>query len=486
MNSNSQPSASDEVGNHGEDSRTSVAASSSAASVHHAGFRGTIGIARCDITPPVKIYSRNWGAARHDVAESIHRPLSLSALTLSDGSDAPPLVLIDADMGWWRTPSLFEAFQQRLLDEFSLQPQHLIFALTHTHAGPPLLRADPALPLSEVNEAWLNSVLEATVSTVHEALKNSDEGILEWHTGRCGLASNRDLVDPTPGSDRMLCGYAPGNAADDTLLVGRITNADGSIRATIVNYACHPTTLAWENTAISPDYIGAMRETIESQTNAPALFLLGACGELAPRHQYVGDPAVADGHGRELGFAALSTLTGMRPSGQNLSFSGAVESGAPLAVWKHERRTVSRELAAVHTEVELPLKDWPSAAELEQQRLACTDRTLAERLLRKRDVRRRLGDGSTYALSLYVWRMGDAVIVGSCCEAYSLLQVELRKRFPDNAIVCMNLMNGTLGYLPPRDLYDVDVYPVWQTPIDRGGLERVIDKLTQEIHDILQ
>jgi hypothetical protein len=67
-----------------------------------------------------------------------------------------------------------------------------------------------------------------------------------------------------------------------------------------------------------------------------------------------------------------------------------------------------------------------------------------------------------------------------------VLQQELRKRFPNNAIVCVNLINGTLGYLPPRELYDCDIYPVWQTPIDRGGLELVIETLTQEIHDILQ
>ncbi|MEQ9066645.1 MAG: hypothetical protein RLO18_07980 [Gimesia chilikensis] len=30
-------------------------------------FRGRIGVATVDITPPVGIYARNWGAAKHDV-----------------------------------------------------------------------------------------------------------------------------------------------------------------------------------------------------------------------------------------------------------------------------------------------------------------------------------------------------------------------------------------------------------------------------------
>src|SRR5215207_316605 len=34
-----------------------------------------VGHARADITPPVGIYHRLWGAARHDRATGVHRPL---------------------------------------------------------------------------------------------------------------------------------------------------------------------------------------------------------------------------------------------------------------------------------------------------------------------------------------------------------------------------------------------------------------------------
>jgi len=49
------------------------------------------------------------------------------------------------------------------------------------------------------------------------------------------------------------------------VLVARITALDGAPAASIVNYACHPTTLAWENTLISPDFPGAMRELVERE-----------------------------------------------------------------------------------------------------------------------------------------------------------------------------------------------------------------------------
>jgi hypothetical protein len=447
----------------------------------HSSFTGRIGIAREDITPPVGIYSRNWGAAKHDTADSIHRPLTLTALAIATTEGDDPVVLVDADLGWWRPLDLFSRFQQRLLEELSLDSSRFIFALSHTHASAPLMEPDPSLAGSELLGPWMEQVYQVTVSAIRTALAKTDEATLDWHTGRCGLAAVRDFPDPDVAADRMICGFNPTAEADDTLLVGRITDPSGKLRATLVNYACHPTTLAWENTSISPDYIGAMRETMEEATGATAFFLQGMSGDVAPRNQYVGDVEVADRHGRQLGFAALATLNDMEPSGTQLRFEGVVESGAPLAAWRHQSVAASSKLRAIEVVADLKIKDWPSADELEQQRLECDDRALEERLRRKRDIRRSLGDGSSSSLAVSAWRIGDAVLVGCAGEAYSGLQRELRNRFPDLTVICMNLINGSVGYLPPADLYEVDVYPVWQTPFDRGSLERVSAAMTSAI-----
>ncbi|MDE0865356.1 MAG: alkaline ceramidase [Rubripirellula sp.] len=450
----------------------------------HCAFRGRIGIAREDITPPVGIYSRNWGAAKHDTAKSIHRPLTLTALTLASSPGGDPLILVDADLGWWGTLELFSRFQERLLKELSFESSRVVFALSHTHASAPLTEPDLSLPGSELLGPWMERVYQATVSAITRALADANEAILDWHKGRCALAAVRDFPDPDPTADRMICGFNPADGADDTLLVGRITDPSGTVRATLVNYACHPTTLAWENTTISPDYIGAMRETMEKATGATAFFLQGMSGDVAPRQQYVGDVEVADRHGRQLGFAALAALNDMEPAGNQLCFDGVVESGAPLAVWRHQPHEISSELRAVEMAADLKLKDWPTADELEQQRLSCDDRALKERLRRKRDIRRSLGDGSSFPLPVHAWRIGDAILIGCAGEAYSQLQQNLRSRFPDLAVICMNVINGWGGYLPPADLYDVDVYPVWQTPFDRGCLERITDTMTRAIKEL--
>src|SRR5262249_37379339 len=82
-------------------------------------------------------------------------------------------------------------------------------------------------------------------------------------------------------------------------------------------------------------YPGPMRELVEQATGAPCVFLQGASGDLGPRHGFVGDTAVAERNGRQLGHAVLSTLEGMPPPATRFTYRGPVVSGATIGTWEH-------------------------------------------------------------------------------------------------------------------------------------------------------
>ncbi|HLJ55185.1 MAG TPA: hypothetical protein VKT77_09095 [Chthonomonadaceae bacterium] len=445
-------------------------------------FTGLIGAARVDITPPAGIYFRNWGAATTDVADGVHRPLTATAISLRAEPDAAPLALVSLDLGWWRSRRDEEFVRHGILRALDLPASRLMLSFTHTHAGPVLCRGDADRPGGALIAPYLESLGDAVACAIHAATAGAILARLEWSCGRCGLAANRDLRDPD--RPRFLSGYNPLGTADDTLLVGRATAVSGAPIATLVNYACHPTTLAWQNRLLSPDFIGALRDVVESGAGGLCAFLQGASGELAPREQYTGDTSVADRHGRALGFAALSALAAMPPPGTALAFQGAIESGAPLARWETEPSGASRALDARLIEVELPLQPMPTVAELDVQLAACRNRVLAERLVRKRRIREGVGDSQTTAMPLWAWRVGDALLVGHPNEAYSALQTELRSRFPGRAITVMNVVNGHFGYLPSAGLYGEDLYPVWQTPFGPGSLETLIEAAADAVRSL--
>jgi hypothetical protein len=449
-------------------------------------FRGRIGVGRRDMTPEVGIYNHNWGSARHEQAESIHKPLYASAVALSMSPDAPPLILATIDYCWFHYYRTFDKLRTPILQRLGLEARQLLLIVTHSHAVPHM---DPELenkPGGDKIPAFRAKVVQALNEAIDTALATMQPAILTWGRGFSSLARTRDYLDHDSG--RILCGPNPDGVADGTLLVGRITaENDGRILATLVNYACHPVSLGGGNRSISPDYIGAMRERVQSGTgDAPCLFLHGPSGNQTPRDSYSSDPAVADSNGEILGYAALATLKAMLPPGQRLEFARSESSGAPLAVWEHRPYPVDGVADAAVEYLRLPPKEWPSVASLEASLRDEQDPAARTRITRLKEFIQNFESGLGRGFPVWVMRLGQSFIVGTPAEPFTDLQIELRKRFPQLAIAVTNDTNGSFNYLPPKSYYGNGSYEQDCSDYGPGGLEIVIAAAGQLIEQMLR
>ena len=326
------------------------------------------GHARADITPPVGIYHRLWGAATHDRSTGVHRPLFGDVMVFMpvDGSTRT-LIRAQLDLcGLVR--GQHEDLTRALSEAGGVSPDHVVITYSHTHSSGWFVPDRLGFPGGELILPYLQELRSKLQDTCRRALASVQEVYIAYASGRCDMAANRDGYDDALGGH--VCGFNPDATADETVLVGRITAPSGGLCGTLVNYACHPTTLAWENTLISPDYVGAMREEVERATGASCVFLQGACGDLGPKEGFVGDGAVADRNGRQLAHAALSALASLGPPGTDFAYQGPVISGATLGAWARvpfsdERlRQVSRFSGGAFS-VNLPLKPRPDRASLQ-------------------------------------------------------------------------------------------------------------------------
>ncbi|HEX4147728.1 MAG TPA: hypothetical protein VHY20_02020, partial [Pirellulales bacterium] len=299
------------------------------------------GLSRRDITPPIGIYHRMWGASDHAQATGVHRPLVATALVLTPlepqckGPDRPAeelvLVGIDHCMLWGGE---MQSLRARVAAGAGVDPARLCIALSHTHGVGLYGLERRHLPGGELIEPYFEQLAAILAEAVREARNKLEPATIVYGTGRCALATHRDLWDPD--GEQYVSGYNPDGPTDDTVLVARITSAANQPLGTIVNYACHPTTLAWGSTLLSPDFVGAMREVVESATGgAPCLFLQGAGGDLGPREGFTSDVAVADRNGRQLGYAAMAAIEALPPPATRYQFQGAVVSGATVGLWAH-------------------------------------------------------------------------------------------------------------------------------------------------------
>ena len=453
-------------------------------------------LAHGDITPPANIYHRMWGAAKHDRATGIHRPLraTLTLFTPLDGAQRQFIIALDhCVMGRQEMDNLLDAVSEAA----DILREELIVVFSHTHAAGLMGLERGNLPGGDLIAPYLESVATRVAELVKETQTKLQPATILYATGHCNLAAHRDYWD----EDNQLwaCGYDPDTPADDTVLTARAHAEDGTLLATLVNYACHPTTLAWDNTLISPDYPGAMRETIEEVTGVPCLFLQGASGELGPVEGFVGDTSVADRNGRQLGHAALSAIESLPAPNTRFEYTGPVVSGATLGEWKYnelpdEFSDSNASWQLVRQIIPLPIRPGtPTTQEVEtelaewEKKDTPDARAMAERKRRLLHRLSQLPAGDNFPLEAVVLRLGGAVWIIIQGEHYSILQKALRERFPETPLIISTVASHWgASYLPPKELYDKGIYQESIAITAAGSLEKVIETIGGQIEELLK
>lgn len=467
--------------------------------------------AKVDVTPPVGMYHRMWGAALHERSTGVHRPLFATSLWLQpadgagDANDAMLLIALDHCILEREESDRIRAAAAR---GASIATQQVHVSLSHTHAAGLMTRTRSDLPGGELIGPYLDDVAAKVERLAKETRGKTRPAVLVAGYGKSNLAAQRDYFDTQ--NEKYVCGFNPHAAADDTLVVAKLTADDGTTLATLVNYACHPTTLAWQNTLVSPDYIGALRETIEAKHAGPCFFLQGASGDLGPREGFVGDVETADRNGRQLGYAALAALDALPAPQTKFIYTGPVVSGATLGTWRHDglakveaaATTIFRhQQAAVDiayrpdlptlAETERDLKHWIEAEEKARaagDELATRDaHAYVERMNRRALRLKTLPPGKVYPYKFAVARTGGLLWFIAPGELYQLLQQEIRRRFPSYAVVVATISDDWQpGYFPEAGTYGLGVYQEEVAIVAAGSLETLIERAAGELESLVR
>jgi hypothetical protein len=448
-----------------------------------------------------------WGAAVHDRAESIHRPLIASMLWLipSDNDRSQSVVVISLDHCILDNSDIL-LIQQSVAKELSVQHDQVLVCLSHTHAAGLMSRSRRECPGGELIEPYLDSLATRLGQLANSLSPTVVPATIVYGVGQCDLAAERDYWDEQ--QSRFVCGFNPTGVADKQLTVGKILSDTGVCLGTIVNYACHPTTLAWSNRAISPDYIGAMREVVESHSKAPCLFLQGASGDLGPRKGFVGDTEVADQNGRILGYAVLSILETLDLPGTSFRYAGAVVSGTQIGTWASLPCNESESLVYRHWQrdelvaplpyrhdlpsidaTRLQLSEWirqesvAASENDENQRAYC--RAMAEQMQRQIWRQESLPAGNCFPLDIQMLKCGRSRWLFVPGEHYQILQTSLRKRFPAAPWIVVTICNGWQpGYVPPANKYGYGIYQEQIAVTSAGSAEIVIETISRAVASI--
>ncbi len=257
-----------------------------------------VGVARIDITPESPIRLTGFAAREKSEATGVMQRLSAKALVF--GSDAQgPSVFITVDLigiQWRTTKKLVEQLSKKT----GIKPAQIVICASHTHGGPEignlmnclqcrgdypnkynftdsLLELDQLIHIAQFNETLSDKLIEVALS----ALKNRKPAKVAWGRGEASFAVNR---------------RTEGGPVDHTMPMLSVTNPDGSLRAVLVNYACHGISLGPDVNDVHGDWMGAAQEAIEAKyPGAIALVSIGCSGDAHPRLRDKSEYAVMNG-----------------------------------------------------------------------------------------------------------------------------------------------------------------------------------------------
>ncbi len=242
--------------------------------------KGTVqvGVAEIDITPEGPILLAGYGERKSE-SEGVLQPLRAKALAF--GSDAQgPSILVTVDLigiQYYMTKEV----AKRLSKKIGVDPSRFVICASHTHSGPEignlLNHFSRQLPPEEIGriDKYLEVLTDKLEQVSLDALKARKPARVAWGQGKVGFAMNRRKV--VNGKSVGMTGV-PEGPVDHALPMLRVSDLDGKLRAVMVSYACHGTTLGGDVNKIHGDWMGEAQRLIEEKHPGAIALVSVGCG----------------------------------------------------------------------------------------------------------------------------------------------------------------------------------------------------------------
>lgn len=268
------------------------------------------GVATTEITPPVGMPLWGYASRRDTPSTGVRDPLWAKCVVLESGTER--IAIVGLDLGRPPTRSSTASIRRRLSPH---SIHHIFLVASHSHHGPVMELDNLPNPQNPYTRQIETKICDLVVKAVREV-----------RPARLYVASSIVPLNRNRQSKK------PDAPVDQNLTVARVESADGTVLATLVNFAAHPTTLPAKLLEFSADYPGVLARRVETETRAPCLFLQGASGDLSA------NATGTDAMGEALAKAVIALTPELKPlndfalraTREEFSFRGTVDLRDPL------------------------------------------------------------------------------------------------------------------------------------------------------------
>jgi len=465
------------------------------------------GVARANISPPVRIEHTNWGAQTHQLAHGIDMDLTATAVVLAESKKKIVFIAIDLV---YVDDELFEEIAKKINHLTGIGKNRICISASHTHSGPAIYsNRSWAEEGAETAREYRKILPEKIAGAVWEAYNNMVPVRVGIGFGECAINVNRRFNVPENAKksngqiwkgNRNVVGRNWGGATDREVGVIRIDDKDENPLAILVNYAAHGTSVAFQHKKITPDYPGPMRKIVEEITGATCLFFQGAAGNQGTIRDFASDLNVYHILGTILGCEVAKVALTIDTLSKEEKFKYVLESGADLAIYDEaNKEEPDNSLDIINTVVKLPVKkvNESDKAGLEKRIMELKSGLKAKRehgseeevrnivMTIKREMKilnriKLLSGRDLLEVNIQGIRIGNIVFIIAPFEMFAEIGKKIKRNSPFKNTIIIGYANGTKGYLPTSAAYSKGGYEVG-TCYFRSGADIVFQNACQEI-----
>jgi hypothetical protein len=399
------------------------------------------GFGRTDITPELGVRLGGYGVKERPAEEIIDR-LHATAMVLQQNDVIAAVINLD-----WICieEDIVALIRSKIIEKVAIPEHHITVCGTHSHSVPNTLNF---WGWGEREQAYIDQTLPKIVEAVKLAYDNLQPATIGFATTQSQVGVNRRSV------------YLEGNLGftgdpdgqyDPTMTVAHFKNENGST-GILVHYGAHGTAMGC-NRLVSRDWMGVMKDRIESQYHAPVLFLNGAIGDVGPRTNTLHPNGLSAGTGdgiesvREVGYRGATD---------------AIRALLSIKEWREPELQLITETITIPYAPLAPLETAREEMEKWESRKDEWGSPMCEYMHNKAVVEAHeqpLLTGRPFTQTITI--LGPLAIVPMPGEMFSGISLRIRRDSPYQYTLCCSVSNGSMAYLPTREARHRGGYECW-------------------------
>lgn len=408
-----------------------------------------IGVARTDITPPIKIDSKGK-------IFPIGTPLYATAIVLECRGKRIAIVCADVMLC---TKEIASVTRKRTKQLTGIDADHVMLNASHTHAGGPLW--------GEGAKEYRMFVAQRCADAIFMADKNKKPALAGYARSKVNLAINRWKKRDWG----VRWGPNPDGPADQELTLIRFDTPEHTPIAFFVSYASHPTVSTLDGGTIHGDFPFFLREALErAYPGSVALYVTGTAGDIKIaflnkdksdfKYGTVEDSrrfgSIFGAEAVKLAEAARTRTVPVR----SIAVTSTMVKLPPFAAKGQE--FVRKELVAAEEKAKKIIPEIV-ADEKERVRLAGMPVKRLKRLLQAYQEGNKLVEG--VPVEVQVITLGDHILIaGMPGEPMVEIGMAIKKSFPRRCVVPLGYCNKPVGYIPSRYMESIGWCNYGDTP----------------------